>query len=217
MNRLIAIFLIALCTVPSLQGQVDTSYRIKFYRTWLFQDWTNKSVFGVLYKVRDSSLLLANTADKRLLATGKFVISEVYSDQIHRVVMQQSGKRGLGTMIGLLAGFTTGLTVALVQNSKWKMSSENQDIEDFNNGMRAFGIIAITVGFTGAGVGIGAMIDAIAKIKIKVAGDQARFEASRARLEGYSLDYLYHGALNPGRSLKKSADTVAGRDGIDHP
>jgi hypothetical protein len=197
----------------------QNSLRIeKYYHTWVisklpdigkkrFQSQPKKTIYGVLFDVKDSSLLMTNYVKKEDLARSNYTISEVSASNIQKVILKQQGTRSLGKMVGGLAGFGIGVTVSVVI-IPW----EDTDFL-LSKIFAVVGTTAMTAAFTIAGVGIGSLIDNTSKIRIPVEGSQEKFDISKERLRTYSLKYMYREINDHPIVFSKLRDTIYDIDG----
>jgi hypothetical protein len=217
MKKLILILVFSFPVFFTSFSQQDSLRIKKYYHTWVisklpdtgkkrFQPQPRKTIYGILFDVKDSSLLMTNYVKKADLARSNYKISEVYARNIQKVILKQKGTRSLGKIVGGAAGFGIGITVAAAV-FPW----EDSGYAIINLlGIMASGLI--TAGFTIAGVGIGSLIDHT-KIRIPVDGSQEKFDLSKERLRTYSLKSMYKDINDHPMIFSKLRDTVYDIDG----
>jgi len=94
------LFLLAgafICIPFLLTAQEDTLQKSKIYRTWnSFGDMYN--INGILYQIKDSSILVAETHSKKDLLSGNYQIKRVNYNNFRNV--QNIKVRSLNRLIG---------------------------------------------------------------------------------------------------------------------
>ncbi len=218
MKKLILILVFSFPVFFTSFSQQD-SLRIKgYYHTWVisklpdletktFPPKPKKTTYGILFDVKDSSLLMTNYVKKADLARSNYTISEVYARNIQKVILKQKGTRSLGKIVGGAAGFGFGFAFAAVV-IPWEDTGYA-----FFNLLEVMVSGMITAGFTIAGVGIGSLIDHTSRIRIPVEGSQEKFDLSKERLRTYSLKSIYKDINEHPMTFSRLRDTVYDIDG----
>jgi uncharacterized protein (TIGR02145 family) len=216
MKTLVAIAILCLCVVQIIQGQSDSVIIRKFYHTCVSPGQKGKNIYGSLFEVKDSSILIANTKKKDVLLKGNFVVSEIFSDKIQQIALYKTGYKGIGKTVGAITGLGAGLIidgVLIAKNNPGNANTGNNDLDDFFGFIGITGLILVPIATTVTGLLIGRLIDGGFKKQISVRNDQYLFERSKARLSGYSLKYLGNGNIRPLGQFKRIPGTVEDYDG----
>ena len=192
MKKLIPIFIMMiLCQGQSSFAQTDTIGRDRIYRIWIIpvkkpkqplesapmQDTERRHFkYRVLYDVKDSSVLIANSGSKSNLDFRKSNVSEVKAWNIKEIMVKKQGFNGLGKIIGAVIGPIVVTSVAVTLNSDRNIHN------DFNTA----GLVSIALVSIPIGIGIGAIFDN-QKTHIPINGSQEKFDLNREILYSYSL------------------------------
>jgi hypothetical protein len=181
------LFLLAgafVCIPFLLTAQEDTLQKSKIYKTWIsFGDMFN--INGILYQIKDSSILVAETHSQKDLLSGNYQIKRINYNNFHNVqnikVRRLNNVVG-GALVGLLGGVITGAIIGSISgddpsNQIFGYSAEQKAIID-----------GVFLGILGAG--IGCLIGGI-RIKIPINGSFVKFTDNKTRLRRYSYIHYY--------------------------
>ena len=172
---------IVVCFTSVLEAQTDIGKKVKLYDTWITVKNNAYPARGVLYEIKDSSIILSNSRVIRDYPTNNFALAEINFSNINYVNTRRTGKVTRGAIIGgTIFGIVT--TAAII--------SMDEDIP-------AYYYITLGTTFALAGSGIGAIIGSIKSIN-PINGDIANFVKVRPRLE--KLSYV----SEPSRVLSTS-------------
>jgi uncharacterized protein (TIGR02145 family) len=205
MKTLFLVPLIFLCILQSLQAQSDSLIIKKSYRIWVSPVRHTRFHFrqGLLYSVKDSSILVSDTKNKEDYYHARFKTAEVNANLINNIVLRRTGQQGIGVAIGAATGFIIGMILGVTQHT----GGGNEGDKSMQDG----GLVIIPLLFTGAGAGIGAAIASF-KINIPIKGSQEKFDQNKERLISYSLLHNTTGSLPAPPVFTKLRDTVADID-----
>lgn len=206
MKTLVLIPIIFFCILEAAHTQTDTFLINKSYRIWLSpmpkQKIRNKQ--GLLFDVKDSSLIISDSRNKEDYYGSNFNVAEVNAKMIKKVFIRKTGAQGIGTAIGGVTGLLLGLSLGILQYTGGGTEGDRA--------LQTGGIIIIPLLFTGLGVGIGATIGGM-KIKIPIKGSQIKFDHYKDRLIAHSLKHNSEGKFPSSPVFSKLRDTVVDIDG----
>jgi hypothetical protein len=203
MKTLALISILLLCTVQVLQAQVDQE-TVKSYSTWVVPVKRGPTIRGLLYEVKDSSVVITNSTLKRDHDAGKFTAEEVWAKDIKAIHLRKKGAQGTAILVGGLSGALVGILVGIASNS-------HGGPEELENEYDKGKMIVFPLLFTGIGVGIGGMLGGIKK-QLPLKGSQAQFNLSRKEMEDRSIKNYLTGKQVPGVTFSMLKETVADAD-----
>jgi Fibrobacter succinogenes major domain (Fib_succ_major) len=204
MKTLVPIMIFILCIFQMSQAQNDSAITNKLYRAWLIPTHRGEGVEGVLYQVKDSSVVISNSLLRGDYLRGNYDVSEVNANKIKSIHIRRVGAQGVGVLAGGLTGAVIGIIVGLLQHTN---HGTDADLH-----MQHVGMVVFPLLFTGMGVGIGAAAGGT-KIKIPVGGSQAQYGLVRNKLDRYSLTYTSKGRFQRPSLFSKLRDSVIDIDG----
>ena len=204
MKTLVPIMIFILSNFQISQAQNDSAITNKLYRAWLIPTHRGGGVEGVLYQVKDSSVVISNSLFRGDYLRGNYDVSEVNAHEIKGIHIRRVGAQGAGVLAGGLTGAVIGIIVGLIQHTN---HGTDADLH-----MQHVGMVVFPLLFTGMGVGIGAAVGGM-KIKIPVGGSQAQYELVRNKLDRYSLNYTSKGRVQRPALFSKLRDSVIDMDG----
>jgi hypothetical protein len=168
-------------------AQQDTVQRSRIYKTWISlnnQIWTSfdnkeSQIKGLLYEVKDSSILISNSFVKQDYLKGNFKVTYIDFKNINDVRIRGKYNIAIGTTIGTLLGVIGAVGIA--------QGIARED--EFAGAMVLVGTPVIAVG-----AGIGALFGAM-RIHIPINGSFENFKRNESRLEKHS--YLHESSKGP--------------------
>jgi hypothetical protein len=201
----IAIFIfVILCVIQVSQAQVDPA-TIRAYSTWVLPIGRGPVIKGVLYQVKDSSVVISGSTGKIDYITGKFNAEEIWSKDIKEIQLRKKGAQGIAIAIGGISGALIGILVGASINTQ----GGPDELEDaFDVGK----MVLFPLMCAGIGVGIGGMIGGV-KIKLPVKGSQDRFNLSKDKMEARSIKKYLNEINFPEATFLKLNDTITDADG----
>ncbi len=169
--------LIVLCCINSLNAQ-DTIQKIKIYRTWVSLNSEPFKIKGVLYEIKDSSILVSSSVVIQDYSTDKFEIVKLHINNIETIKTRRKNNIGRGVLIGAITGFAVGCFIGLIDgddppNTFLGMTAEEKAL---------FAGVPLAVG----GAGIGALIGSI-KVKIPINGSINSYNRNKNKLGEYPI------------------------------
>ncbi|MFH1296583.1 MAG: fibrobacter succinogenes major paralogous domain-containing protein [Bacteroidota bacterium] len=187
MKTFVLVPIFILCVIQTSQAQTDSVALNKFYHTWIIPKPGLRGMSGILFEVKDSSVMVSDSPWKNDYYTGDYDVSEFDIKNIDVIKVRRQGK-GFALLVGGVSGLVVGGVVSAVYS---KNLAENIHPVRFLFGGFLLPVIPIMVS-TGIGLGVGAIFSAKTKIPIK--GSQKEYERNKTKLEQY--------ALNPDPSLR---------------
>jgi hypothetical protein len=174
MKILLLITIITLCFSYSIHAQENKEQKIKIYKTWIYLNHEPFKTKGVLYEIKDSSIVIANPAFNKGPLTDTFNVICIPISDIYLLKTRKAGSIKNGVLIGSLTGFITGVTIPF-------LSVDTQGL----------GFITATYAIAGGaslaifGAGAGALAGSV-KDRIPVKNSYENLSKYRSWLEKYS-------------------------------
>jgi hypothetical protein len=179
MKKHVIITLLLMYVPFLLPAQQDTVPKI--YKTWITLNDNSKEVKGILYEIKDSSIVVTNSLSRSDLLYGNFNITIIDYGNINIVKNRRNNRVLFGFLGGITLGFATGAIIGYSQGddqcpiNKWcifQMTARDK---------------ASVGGILGAlaGAGIGTIMGLV-KIKIPISGNFEKFNKNKSRLKKYS-------------------------------
>jgi len=180
MKFLNVIALIVLCCLNSLNAQ-DTVQKITIYRTWVSLKSEPFKTKGVLYEIKDSSILVSNSVMIKDYSTDRFKVANLYITEIETIKTRINNNIGKGVLIGAITGFAVGGLIGLISGDDppctgwfcWRYEAEEKAL------MAGAGLAVV-------GVGMGALIGSI-KVEIPINGSIDSYNRNKNKLREYSI------------------------------
>ena len=147
-----------LCINLFVSAQQDSlKKKIRLYETWLSSDNQAGKYAGILYEVRDSSLIMSESKIKQNYLTGILLFTEIQYQDINILKTRKAGIIKRRAWIGGITGFGIALGILAPQIGQ---------MDGF------FGLILLSMGtpLAGMGTGIGAL-SGLMKINIPISRD----------------------------------------------
>ena len=173
MKTIISIVLIGFCFLNPLNAQdsiqaKDNNQKIKIFRIWVSLKSDPYKIKGVLYEIKDSSILVSNSAIKKDYSMGRFEVVEIQISNIKKIKIRRKGSMLNGIWIGALSGFVVGVSIGLVEDA---------------GGWAIYG----GAFFAAIGVGVGGLLGLI-KIGIPINGSMDNYNINKDKLKKYSVN-----------------------------
>lgn len=110
-----------------------------------------RKLFGTIYQIKDSSLLLANTSRRTDLSKSEFDLTTINHYDISLITVREKKDVSKGLRIGMLIGAATGVIIGIISATQAIKESE------LNLFPAELGILlsGLSVGAIGAWVGAG--------------------------------------------------------------
>lgn len=173
------IVLIFLCSLNSLVAQ-DNYKKIKIYKIWVALNNQPLVIRGVLYEVKDSSIIVTNSHYKKDYSINNFTRTELNFKEIKKIKISRKGRFLRCILNGTVIGFAFGAFIGLSSKDTGGSSS---GFEVFSDEEMVFMLGGV---WAAQGMIIGALIGS-SKVKAPVYGDYHNFEANKYKLRNYSI------------------------------
>ena len=176
------IALIVLCCINSLNAQ-DTIQKNKIYRTWVSLNSEPFKIKGVLYEIKDSSILVSNSVLIKDYSTDRFRVANLYINEIETIKIRRNNNIGKGVLIGAITGFAVGGLIGLMSGDDPPCPSGSWFCFRFSAEEKA---LMAGVPLAVSGAGIGALFGSI-KVKIPINGSINSYNRNKNKLREYSI------------------------------
>jgi hypothetical protein len=181
------LFLLFFLIIAFLSAAQEDS---RIYKTSITEGGGHE-LYGTLYQIKDSSILLANTFRRMDILLHNFDLTTINHNDISFITIREKKDVSNGVRIGMLAGAATGVIIGIIsgtQATKKEYSGYLGRIT-FIPPELEIALSGVLVGAIGAGVGAGtgAIISSISVgIKIPIYGSFDRFNENKDRLKQFS-------------------------------
>jgi hypothetical protein len=180
MKTLVLIAMMLLLTGQLSRAQNDSVVLNKFYHTWIIPVKGQKGKSGVLFEIKDSSVVVSSSAFKNDYYTKNYKVTNLDVRNISAIKVRRQGK-GFAVLAGGVSGMIVG---GFISAAYMHHLEETMDPLGFVFGGFFQGILPFLIS-TGIGVGVGALVSP--KINIPIKGNQELFADERSRLNEYAL------------------------------
>jgi hypothetical protein len=171
-------------------AQTDTISPKKIYRVWIKPFENGLAHQGVLFEVKDSSLVLSNSLKKVEYKQGLYEVLKVDAASIDVLQLRKNHKVRNGMLYAgipmFLIGLASGISILTQNNENDNPNGSPGDVAVTAGNV--IGAIAVTMTFTGIGMGIGALFGSI-KTKYHIHGSQKQFDLYKDHLIKQSVRY----------------------------
>jgi hypothetical protein len=181
MKKVIASATLLVCFFSCLSAQENAKHKIRLYETWISLNNQVGPFKGVLYEIKDSSVLISNSLWKPDYLTGNFKVSSISYDNIKIIKTRRTKNIQKGLLIGSAAGFSLGVI------------SLSEAVNDMGPITAAAGIFGGFI-FGILGAGTGALISST-RDRIPIKGSWENFNKYRSALQDYSYMQEYPGSI----------------------
>jgi len=171
--KYVTAIIITLSLICPSSAQEIVKQKTKLYKTWVTLKNNPNTLKGVLYEVKDSSILIVNSLSTIDYLSKNVAVTSINFDDIELLKARRLNSIGKGVLIGSTIGFATGAFYAYT----------------LAEGMGIYtGIIILYSGFPTAilGAGTGALFGSI-KDRVPIDSDYDNFNLYRSVLEDYSF------------------------------
>jgi hypothetical protein len=183
MKKAIALTTLVVCFFCCLSAQENAKHKIKLYETWVSLNNQVSPLRGVLYEIKDSSILISNSLWKPDYLTGNLKVTGFSYNNISVIKTRRTKNIQRGLLIGSAAGFGFGVIFI----PRW---TETQGM----------GILTATTAIAGGfiygilGAGIGTLVGST-RDRIPIKGSWENFNLYRSALQDYSYMQEYPGSV----------------------
>lgn len=206
MKTLFAIAIFILCLNQASQAQNDSIVLNKFYHTWIIPVYWEKGTSGILYEIKDSSVMVSSSPWKNNYVNNKFDVVEMDIRNIQEIKVRRQGG-GFAVLVGGVSGAIVG---AIISAAYTVQLTQSMRLSKFATGGFLQGTLPFVLS-TGIGLGVGALLSA--KIKIPIGGSQDQYETNKLKLNNYALKSNSFTGYPTGKAFSKFRDTVVDIDG----
>ena len=163
--------LFILCCLNYTQAQ-DLGKENNKYRVWITLVDEPFEVDGILYELKDSSLLMSNykTYDNFIIDNNPTI--ELKISNIELIEARKRNRLGMGILIGAVSGFTVGSLIGLTRGND----------AEYTSGQKAL-IGGASLAIPGALVGL--LVGSV-KVVIPLEGSFLKYKEQRQKLQHYS-------------------------------
>lgn len=174
--KCVIVFLYLLFCTPHILSAQYTIQNIKIYKTWVTFNSEPFKIIGVLYQLKDSSIVLSNSISKNDYPDN-IKTSEFNINTIEEIRIRRKNGIGKGALIGAISGLAIGVLVGYLSYE------ESSGGIDFGRGFSATGS-----GFFGAflGAGVGVIFGTI-KLRIPIQGKIENYNRNISSLRKRSI------------------------------
>jgi len=113
MKNLVAIALMSLYSLNSGYAQ-NTNRKITEYKTWVTTDTIPSKATGVLYEVKEFSIVLLNSATNQDYADELCKEVEINVTDIEKVKIRRKNKSGRAALFGAASGLAVGILIGVI-------------------------------------------------------------------------------------------------------
>ena len=177
----------------TLSAQEKTISKNKIYKTWISLESMPEKVSGILYEVRDSSILLSHSIPIKNYSTSHEYISEFYFNEIHLLKTRKIDNVKKGALIGSISGFALGTIYGAIASGALYEANPIS----FLNPLLISGTILISGTYLAViGAGIGALSGTL-KDRFPIKGSYENFNSYRGVFQNYSYirEYNYYASF----------------------
>jgi len=182
MKSINVIALIALCCLNSLSAQEPTQ-EIKIYRTWVSLNSEPFKIEGVLYEIKDSSILVSSSLVIQDYYKDRFEVTNLHINNIETIKTRRKNSIGTGALIGAAAGFAVGGLIGLASGDDPPCPQYSWFCFRFTAQEKALGAGAL---LAVPGTVIGAVFGSV-KVTIPINGSMDRYNRNKNTLREYSI------------------------------
>ena len=165
------IVLFILCCLNYTQAQ-DLGKKNNKYRVWITLVDEPFEVDGILYELKDSSLLMSNYKTYKDFIVDNNPIIELKISNIELIEARKRNRLGMGILIGAVSGFTVGGLIGLTRGND----------AEYTTGQKAL-IGGASLAIPGALVGL--LVGSV-KVVIPLEGSFLKYKEQRQKLQHYS-------------------------------
>ena len=166
--------ILMLLTEVQINAQDTTKKTIEITKTWISLNNSPDKIKGVLYDLKDSSILVSNSYKVQDYYSDKIETVELHIKNIETIKVRKKNNILIGAGIGAIVGLTA--TAIVVSGNRNKRSSLLWDKNSFKE-LDAALIVGVGLG----AAGIGALIGSI-KIKIPINGSMNNYKENHDKL-----------------------------------
>lgn len=146
--------------------------KVKIFKTWVQLNGEPYKSIGVLYQLKDSSILISNSVLESDYYSNNFQVTEFKIENIEKISLRRKGGIGKGVWIGALSGTVLGVIIG--------GASQGGGYDSYGMGL-AGGVAGCFVG-----AGLGALFGTI-KLSIPIDGQLDNYYKNNKKLSRRSI------------------------------
>ncbi len=173
-----SIVIVTLYLLSTMNAQ-DTIRDPKMYKTWITSNIVPYKTIGVLFAVKDSSIIVSNSLRNNDYAKGMFETKELNIKDIEMIQIREKDRAANGMITGALVGAVAAAAIGLVYGDKRPCSNWPCFYAEDIALITAIPLMTI-------GAGIGAIIGSV-KVKIPIGGSADNFYKNKTKLKEFSF------------------------------
>lgn len=180
----VVVFILLFC-LYSINAQ-DTIQNNKIYKTWVSLNSMPFKINGVLYEIKDSSILVSNSFMIKDYSADRFKITNLFINEIETIKIRRKNNIGRGILIGAISGIVFGSMLGMLSGDDPPCTGPDAwgcEIFRQSAGGKA---LAGGVMFAFVGTGTGALIGSF-KTKIPIKGSIRNYNSKKNKLREYSV------------------------------
>lgn len=171
MRNLAFIVILLFCSCGLVSAQQKATPRPKIYRTWIHPRNGQAPMYGILYEVRDSSLIITPERSRINLTEGRIMTARIDFPWIEQVKIRKVNSEKNGLIIGSAIGFISVLALMPEKQTGYPMIFT----------ALIFGLPAGAI--TGS---VGALIGSLG-VRIPINGNFENYSNNRSKLQNYAF------------------------------
>ncbi len=206
MKTLMLFLVFILFVTCSSQAQKDSIVLNKFYKAWIMPVKGKKVISGVLYEVKDSSVIVSNSPWKKDYYDNNFDVTTVDIRNIDEINVRRKGK-GFAILAGGVSGIVVGCAISAAYS---KSLTKSMTTEEYLKGGGLLGILPALIS-TAIGLATGGII--ASKTEIPVRGNRELYDRNVIKLNEYALKPNSSLKTINDRTFSKLRDSVTDIDG----
>ena len=178
----VVISLTVLCCLSTVNAQ-DTIQKNKIYRAWISLSSEPFKTKGILYEIKDSSILVTSPAFIKDYSMDRSEIVQLNITNIETIRIRRKNSIGKGVLIGAVTGFAVGGLIGLISGNDPPCDSQSFICLRYTAGEKA---LLAGIPLSAGGAGIGALIGSI-KVQIPINGNINNYTKNKNKLTEYSF------------------------------
>jgi len=163
----------------------DSLYNNRIYKAWIRTIDPSPKTKGVLFEVRDSTIVLSNSIYRIDYLQNNYTTSTYQVYNIRNIRLRKAKNIGKGVGIGFGVGVGVGLIVAAITVAT-EDNNTQMNTWDVSNDSHASEFIGIPILIGSLGAATGAVIGSL-KVTIPINGNKNAYQEQRKRLKKYVL------------------------------
>ncbi|MFD2998754.1 hypothetical protein ACFS7Z_00135 [Pontibacter toksunensis] len=176
------IAMIVLYFLNSVNAQ-DNIQKNKIYRTWITFNNKPLQTEGVLYEIKDSSILVSSSVAIKDYSTDRVETLKFNINEIETIKIRRKNSVGRGILTGAITGFAVGGLIGLISGDDPPCPQGTWFCFRLTAGEKA---LITGIPFSIGGAGIGALVGSV-KVNIPINGSIDNYNKNKNELLKYSI------------------------------